>query len=68
MELLKLSVQTHQQLCPRFAPELAPEAWYGTEGALVVTPLSNTQVGGVAGGQAVTVPLRAERNRGGANL
>jgi hypothetical protein len=58
----------HQQLCPGFAPELAPEAWYGAEGALVVAPLSHTKVGSVAGGQAVTVPLRAERDGGRPNL
>lgn len=68
VRLKNAELSPHQQLCPGFAPELAPEAWYGAEGALVVAPLSHTQVGTVAGGQAVTVPLRAERDGGRPNL
>jgi hypothetical protein len=58
----------HQQLCPGFTPELAPEPWYGAESALVVTALSHTQVSSVAGCEAVTVPLRPEGHSGRTNL
>jgi len=55
---------TYQQCRPGFTPELAPEPWYGAEGALVVAALSHPQVSCVSGCEAVSVPLGPERHCG----
>mmetsp|Transcript_19009 Transcript_19009/g.32523 ORF Transcript_19009/g.32523 Transcript_19009/m.32523 type:complete len:245 (+) Transcript_19009:993-1727(+) len=57
-----------QQCLPGLAPELAPEAWNGAEGARVVTALRDPQVRGVRGGEAHTIPLWPERDCGTADL
>lgn len=63
-----LCFSSHQQCSPRFAPELAPEARYGTEGTLVITPLSHPQVCSVAWCEPMAAPFRPERDGGTAHL